>query len=111
MDASTPTSSAPAGPAEHTVRLVGGPPDWRDRTLTMRCDPSRPDSLGAYLISRHTPYRGPDEDPAPRAVYEPDPDSDDLLTWHFQGWFPSAATDPDPAAYLAVSSEDDADAS
>ena len=106
----TTSSSSQAGPAERDVQLVGGPPDWRGRTLRLRVDPADPATLGAYLISRHTPVRDPDEDTAPRAIYEPADDGSDPLTWYFQGWFPSSPSDPDPAAYLATSPDDGADA-
>ncbi|TNY34547.1 hypothetical protein [Thermomonospora catenispora] len=81
------------------VRLVGGPPDWAGKTLTYPRSVvyDRPiEEAGAYLISAHPPERGPDEDPAPRAVYAP---NNDRTTWHFWGWFPASPSDPPPEAY------------
>lgn len=85
---------------EITVRLVGGPPDWAGKTV-----PAGPGSTGTMPISDCTPWRDVEDDPAPRAVYEPDPDSPDSGEWHFQYWFPSTSYDPRPVDYLALPHE------
>lgn len=84
---------------EITVRLVGGPPDWAGKTVA-----AGPGSTGTMPISDCTPWRDVEDDPAPRAVYEPDPDSPDS-EWHFQGWFPATSYDPRPVDYLALPHE------
>lgn len=74
-----------------TVRLVGGPDDWHERTLDHVISPlaGPRDALGAYLISAHVPPGHPD--PAARAIYEPDVDpSMPADVWWFRGWFPTA---------------------
>jgi hypothetical protein len=79
------------------VRLVGGPPDWDGKTMSM------PESVvygpremsGTYLITAHPPERPEDEDPDPRAVYLPDSDGDPTV-WRFRGWFPASASDAEP---------------
>ncbi|MBB6001340.1 hypothetical protein HNR25_005171 [Streptomonospora salina] len=83
---------------EMDVRLVGGPADWRGRTVRMPV-PADPEEVGAYLISEDTPERPADEDTDPRAVYEPEPGGDPC-EWHFRGWMPSSPSDPPPGWYL-----------
>ncbi|MFJ6022955.1 hypothetical protein ACIQFP_26725 [Nocardiopsis alba] len=71
------------------VRLIGGPDDWRDRTLThVTADEltGPRESLGSYLISSCVPHGHPD--PGARAVYEPNADPWPITTWFFRGWFP-----------------------
>ena len=77
-----------------TVTLVGGPPDWAGKTLTY---PAGTDlEAAAAVISAYQPPRRPWEDPAPRAIYDPDPDGP-VTTWYFRGWFP-AGVDDEPSA-------------
>lgn len=83
---------------ETIVELVGGPADWRGRRVAMPV-PQDPAEAGAYLISADTPDRSEDTDTDPRAVYAPDPGGP-ADVWHFRGWFPAAADDPDPQDYL-----------
>lgn len=85
---------------ERRVRLVGGPPDWAGKIVS-----AGPGSTGTMPISDCTPWRDVEDDPAPRAVYEPDPDSPDSGEWHFQGWFPATSYDPRPVDYLALPHE------
>ncbi len=81
------------------VEMVGGPDDWRGRTVRMPVDLDGPrEALGAYLISDDTPPRGDDEDIDPRAIYAPDVDGDPLV-WIFRGWIPSSPSDPPPEWY------------
>ncbi len=85
---------------ERDVELVGGPDDWRGRTVQMPVDLDRPrEEIGAYLISAHTPPRGEEEDVDPRAIYEPDPEPADPLRWIFRGWIPASPADPPPGWY------------
>lgn len=83
-----------------TVTLVGGPADWRGRTLPYGPDTLAADEPGAYLISDYPPHREDWEDTSPRAVYTADEDSPRV--WRFRGWFPASVHDPDPSAYDRV---------
>src|SRR5690606_36790237 len=85
---------------EITVRLVGGPPDWAEKTVA-----AGPGSTGTMPISECTPWRDVEDYPTPRAVYEPDPDQPNSGEWHFQYWFPSTSYDPRPVDYLALPHE------
>lgn len=80
-------------PSMTTVRLVGGPDDWREQTLThlTETDLAGPrDSLGAYLVSSLVPADHPD--PGARAVYEPDVEPGSPRVWFFRGWSPFSPT-------------------
>ena len=92
----TDTTTGPAG--QMAVTLVGGPPDWAGKTLTLHADANL--EVGAALISSYPPPRDEWEDPAPRAIYDPDPD--EPTVWRFRGWFPASPTDPDPGSYGAT---------
>ncbi|WP_017596437.1 hypothetical protein [Nocardiopsis potens] len=83
------------GGQEHTeveVVLLGGPPDWHGRTLSMPASAAVRESAGAHLISDHTPHRTMEEDTDPRAVYDPDPAPAPQRVWWFRGWLPASTT-------------------
>src|SRR5690606_7729477 len=62
---------------EVEVLLLGGPPDWHGKILSMPASVTERESAGAHLVSAHTPHRDPEvEDIDPRAVYGPDPVGD-----------------------------------
>ena len=75
---------------ERRVRLVGGPPDWAGKIVA-----AGPGSTGTMPISDCTPWRDVEDDPAPRAVYGPDPDHPNSGTSY----------DPRPVDYLALPHE------
>src|SRR5699024_2536725 len=88
-ETTTPSATVP-------VRLVGGPADWHEATLTVHtaaelADPR--ESLGTYLISNHVPEGHPD--PGARAVFEPDAEPATADVWFFRGWFPYGPDDPE----------------
>jgi hypothetical protein len=81
-------------PPTATVRLVGGPDDWRGKTLDhlTAADLDSPrESLGSYLISNCVPDGHPD--PGARAVYEPNAEPAPVGVWFFRGWFPVGSAD------------------
>ena len=81
-------------PTTATVRLVGGPDDWRGATLNHLSaeELARPrESLGAYLVSTCVPQSHPD--PGARAVYEPDTEPAPAGIWFFRGWVPAGPED------------------
>lgn len=86
----TPTPS----PTTATVRLVGGPDDWRGQALT-HLSPEELDApreaLGVYLVSTCVPPGHPD--PGARAVYEPDTAPAPADVWFFRGWVPVGPAD------------------
>jgi len=83
-------------PTTATVRLVGGPADWRETTLT-HLSPEElagdRETLGAYLISSCVPLGHPD--PGARAVYEPNREPAPADVWFFRGWVPWSTADPE----------------
>lgn len=80
-----------------TVRLVGGPDDWHERTLDhLTADElAQPrESLGAYLVSDHVPEGM--ADPAARASYSPDTHPQaPAHVWWFRGWVPTCPAAPE----------------
>ena len=86
----------PPSPATAIVRLVGGPDDWRETTLT-HLSPEElagdRETLGAYLVSSCVPLGHPD--PGARAVYEPNADPYPPSVWFFRGWVPWWHGDPE----------------
>ncbi|WP_047870457.1 hypothetical protein [Nocardiopsis sp. RV163] len=80
-----------------SVRLVGGPDDWHDKTLdgiyTAGDLAGSRDSLGTYLISSSVPAGH--SDPGARAVYEPNDVPFPADVWFFRGWVPSSPADPE----------------
>src|SRR5690606_37825697 len=85
---------------EITVRLVGGPPDWAGKIVS-----AGPGSTRTMPVSDCTPSRDVADDPAPRAVYGPDPDHPNSGEWHFQAWFRATSYAPRPVDYLALPHE------
>lgn len=81
-------------PTTATVRLVGGPDDWRGATLA-HLSPEElnapRENLGSYLVSTCVPPGHPD--PGARAVYEPDREPAPADVWFFRGWVPWAGWD------------------
>ena len=81
-------------PTTATVRLVGGPDDWRGATLTHLSaeELAGPrEGLGAYLVSTCVPPGHPD--PGARAVYEPNMEPAPADVWFFRGWVPVGPED------------------
>ena len=81
-------------PTTATVRLVGGPDDWRGATLNHLSaeELAAPrESLGAYLVSTCVPKSHPD--PGARAVYEPNLRPAPAHVWFFRGWVPAGPAD------------------
>ena len=85
----------PPSPTTAIVRLVGGPDDWRETTLT-HLSPEElagdRETLGAYLVSSCVPPGHPD--PGARAVYEPNADPYPPSVWFFRGWGPGGTETP-----------------
>ena len=81
-------------PTTATVRLVGGPDDWRGATLSHLSaeELAGPrEGLGAYLLSTCVSHGHPD--PGARAVYEPDMGEAPADVWFFRGWVPIGPED------------------